>query len=64
MHRERRGDRLLAALTPGGVTLSYRGRDSVVRTTCLAFEPDNAKLRVGSARTVPLRRFCAGDPFA
>jgi glycogen debranching enzyme len=39
MHRERRGDRLPAVLTPDGVTLSYRGLDAVVRTTRLAFEP-------------------------
>ena len=39
MHRERRGDRLPPALTPGGVTLSYRGLDALVRTTRLAFEP-------------------------
>ncbi len=39
MHRERRGDRLPAALAQGGVALSYRGLDSLVRTTRLAFEP-------------------------
>ena len=39
MHRERRGDPLPPALTPGGVTLSYRGLDAIVRTTRLAFEP-------------------------
>jgi glycogen debranching enzyme len=39
MHRERRGDRLPAPLTQGGVVLSYRGLDALVRTTRLAFEP-------------------------
>ena len=39
MHRERRGDRLPPEPTPGGVTLSYRGLDALVRTTRLAFEP-------------------------
>ncbi len=39
MNRERRGDRLPPALTPGGVTLSYRGLDAATRTTRLAFEP-------------------------
>ncbi len=39
MHRERRGDRLPPTPTPGGVTLSYRGLDALVRTTRLAFEP-------------------------
>ena len=39
MHRERRGDRLPAALTQNGVTLSYRGLDALVRSTRLAFDP-------------------------
>ncbi len=39
MHRERRGDRLPAALTPDGVTLSYCGLDALVRSTRLAFDP-------------------------
>jgi len=50
IYRGLRGDRLPAALTPGGVTLLYRGRDSVVRATRLAFEP--APLAVADSSAV------------
>ena len=48
MHRERRGERLPAALTDASVTLSYRGLDGLARATCLAFEPAPQVLTPGS----------------
>ena len=39
MHRERRGERLPAALEADSVTLGYRGLDGLIRSTRLAFEP-------------------------
>jgi len=48
MHRERRGERLPAALAADSVTLSYRGLDGLVRATRLAFEPAPQTLAAGS----------------
>ena len=48
MHRERRGERLPAALTENSVTLSYRGLDGLVRATRLAFEPAPQALTPGA----------------
>jgi len=39
MHRERRGERLPAALAGDSTTLSYRGLDGVMRATRVSFEP-------------------------
>jgi glycogen debranching enzyme len=39
MHRVRHGEPLPAAVETESVTLSYRGLDNLVRSTCLSFEP-------------------------
>jgi len=49
LHRERRGERLPAALAADSVTLSYLGLDGVVRATRLAFEPAPQALSAGKA---------------
>jgi len=49
MHRERRGERLPAALAGDSVSLSYRGLDDVVRATRLTFEPAPQTLTASSA---------------
>ncbi len=48
MHRERRGERMPAAVTEDSVTLSYRGLDGLVRATRLSFEPAPQALTPGS----------------
>ncbi len=49
MQRERRGETLPAALAGDGVTLSYRGLDRLVRTTCISFEPAPRMLTANTA---------------
>lgn len=72
MHRERRGDRLPPVLAPDGVALSYRGLDTVVRTTRLAFEPApqalsgsgavfDLDLEPGARATIFLEIACAAE---
>ena len=49
MRRERRGERLPAAIAEDGVTLSYRGLDGQDRSTRLAFEPSPQSLTGNAA---------------
>jgi glycogen debranching enzyme len=49
MHRERRGERLPPIMLGNSVTLAYRGLDSLVRSTRLAFEPAPQSFTANSA---------------
>jgi glycogen debranching enzyme len=49
MRRERRGEMLAPVIENGGVTLSYRGLDAVVRRTHLSFDPAPRTLNEHSA---------------